>query len=103
MSTKNTAARPTAGSREIPRLIDQLERAYAGDAWLGMPVRELLGGVEAGAAAVDPVHDEDWPATPPPTLAAWDGALAALRSSHERLVAAVRRLNDNDLDGPAPG
>jgi uncharacterized damage-inducible protein DinB len=135
MSTKRTAARPTAGSREISRLIDQLERAYAGDAWLGMPVRELLHGVEAGAAAahpipgahsiwelvthitywldaaarrvggdaVDPLHDEDWPATPPPTPAAWAGALAALQSSHERLLAAVRRLDDPDLDGPVPG
>ena len=135
MSTKHTAARPTAGSREISRLIDQLERAYAGDAWLGMPVRELLSGVDAGSAAahpiagahsiwelvshitywldaaarrlggeaVDPRHDEDWPATPQPTAAEWTSTLAALQASHERLLAAVRRLDERALDGPVPG
>jgi uncharacterized damage-inducible protein DinB len=135
MPAKHTAARPTTGSREITRLIDQLERAYAGDAWLGMPVRELLIDVEAGAAAAHPIggahsvwelvthitywldaaarrlggeavgprDDEDWPAPPPPTSAAWTGAMAALQASHERLLAAVRRLDDSDLDGPVPG
>jgi uncharacterized damage-inducible protein DinB len=135
MSTKHIATRPTAGSREITRLIDQLERAYAGDAWLGLPVRELLSGVDAGAAAahpiagahsiwelvthitywldaaarrlggetVDPLHDEDWPPTPQPAPAAWSRALAALQASHERLLAAVRRLDESDLDGPVPG
>jgi uncharacterized damage-inducible protein DinB len=130
MSPKTTSA-----PREIARLLDQLERAYAGDAWLGMPVRELLAGVEAGPAAahpiagahsiwelvthitywldaaarrlggeaVDPLHDEDWPATPQPTAAAWRAALAALQASHERLLAAVRRLDEISLDGPVPG
>ena len=129
MNTRN------AGSREIERLVDQLERAYAGDAWHGMPVRELLDGVNAqlaaahpiagghsiwelvthiaywldaaarrlGGEAVDPLHDEDWPATPQPTPAAWKAALAALQASHERLLAAVRRLEERDLDGPVPG
>ena len=135
MTTKPAAARPTAGSREIARLLDQLERAYAGDAWHGMPVRELLDDVDAGLAAahpiagghsiwelvthitywldaaarrlggetVDPLHDEDWPAPPQPTAAAWRQALTALQASQDRLLAAVRRLEEKDLDGPVPG
>jgi uncharacterized damage-inducible protein DinB len=135
MATKHTAARPTVGSREIARLLDQFERAFAGDAWLGMPVNELLGDVDAGLAAlhpiagghsiwelvthitywldaaarrlggetVDPLHDEDWPATPQPTAGAWKQALTALQTSQDRLLVAVRRLEEKDLDGPVPG
>ena len=135
MATKPTASLPAAAPREIARLIDQLERAYAGDAWHGMPVRELLGGIDAGLAAahpitgghsiwelvthitywldaaarrlrgeaVDPRHEEDWPAAPAPTADAWKGALVALETSHQRLLAAVRRLEERDLDGPVPG
>lgn len=135
MAKNNTEAPPTAGSREIARLIDQLDRAYAGDAWLGTTVRALLDDVDAERAAAHPVarahsiwelvthitwwldaaarrvggeavaalHDEDWPETPEPTEAAWAAALAALQASHDRLLAAVRRLGESDLDGPVPG
>jgi uncharacterized damage-inducible protein DinB len=135
MPTKSTADRPTAGSHEVIRLLDQLDRAYAGDAWVGMSVREMLDVVDAaqaaahpvagahsiwelvthiswwldaaarrvGGEAVEAVNDEDWPATPAPTAAAWTAALRSLQASHERLTAAVRRLGDKDLDGPVPG
>jgi uncharacterized damage-inducible protein DinB len=134
MTTKGTA-RPTAGSGEIVRLLDQFDRAYAGDAWVGTSLREMLGSVDATQAAAHPVagahsiwelvthigwwldavarriggeaveaaNDEDWPATPAPTAAAWTAALKGLQASHERLTAAVRRLGDKDLDGPVPG
>jgi uncharacterized damage-inducible protein DinB len=45
----------TATPREIARLRDQLERAYDGEAWLGMPVRELLNGVSFRTAAARPI------------------------------------------------
>jgi uncharacterized damage-inducible protein DinB len=122
-------------TREISRLIDQLERAYAGDAWHGTPVRDLLQDVDprlasarpvAGAhsiwelvshitwwleaatrrlsgEAVVPEHGEDWPAAPAPTGAAWTATLTALGTAHERLAAAVARLQDEDLDGAVPG
>jgi len=125
----------TASPREISRLLDQLERAYDGEAWHGMPVRELLDGVtfrtaaarpiagghtiwelvahitywldaaarRLGGETVDPTNDEDWPAMPPPSAAAWDAALAALEASHRRLLATVRRLSEADLEGPVPG
>ncbi len=135
MPAKQAASRATAGSREITRLLDQLERAYDGDAWLGAPVRAVLNDVDATLAAahpvagahsiwelvthvtywldaagrrlggepVEPLHDEDWPPAPRPTAAAWAEALAALQASHDRLLAAVRRLDEDDLDGPVSG
>ena len=126
---------PLTADSEIARLVDQFDRAYAGDAWHGMPVRDLLDDVDAtlaaarpvvgahtiwelvahitywldaaerrvGGEAVDPVHDEDWPAMPASTKAAWTATRAALASSHDRLVAAIRRLRPEDLAGPVPG
>src|SRR5262245_369201 len=55
MATKRNAARRPAGTNEITRLIDQLDRAYAGEAWVGRPVRELLDGVDAELAAAHPI------------------------------------------------
>jgi uncharacterized damage-inducible protein DinB len=51
MSPKTTTAPP----RETARLLDQLERAYDGDAWVGTPVRELLDDVTFRMAAARPI------------------------------------------------
>jgi uncharacterized damage-inducible protein DinB len=40
--------------REIDRIVDQLQRAYNGDAWHGPSVRAALDGVDARHAAVRP-------------------------------------------------
>lgn len=40
---------------EIERILDQLKRAYEGDAWHGPSVQEVLKGVTAGQAAARPV------------------------------------------------
>jgi uncharacterized damage-inducible protein DinB len=50
MSPKTTA-RPS----EIARMRDQLERAYDGEAWHGMPIQELLHGVTFRTAAARPI------------------------------------------------
>ena len=86
----------SADRREVTRLLDQLERAYAGDAWHGTPVRAMLEDVDARLASARPV------AGAAPTFAAWAATLDALTGAHERLAAAVGRL-DEDLDGPVPG
>jgi uncharacterized damage-inducible protein DinB len=51
MSPRTTTATP----REVARMLDQLERAYDGEAWHGMPVRELLAGVTFRTAAARPI------------------------------------------------
>lgn len=40
---------------ETKRIVDQLERGYAGDAWCGASLRESLRGVTAEAAARRPI------------------------------------------------
>lgn len=46
--------------------------------------------------------DEDWPPVPEATEAAWQQALDTLRTSHERLVEAVRRQPDEILEETVP-
>jgi uncharacterized damage-inducible protein DinB len=133
MMTSRGAIRPAAG--EVARLIDQFERACAGDAWHGTPVRTMLDDVDAGLASARPIagahtiwellahitwwleaatrrldgevveatHDEDWPPSPPTSSARWTAARSALGAAHERLIAAVGRLKDEDLERPTPG
>jgi uncharacterized damage-inducible protein DinB len=40
---------------EIARILDQLDRAFAGDAWHGPPLKSLLDGLLAEEAAKHPV------------------------------------------------
>ena len=40
---------------EIERILDQLKRAYEGDAWHGPSVREALAGVNAKQAHARPL------------------------------------------------
>jgi uncharacterized damage-inducible protein DinB len=42
---------------EIDRILDQLRRAYDGDAWHGPPLRMVLDGVSAETASARPIRD----------------------------------------------
>jgi uncharacterized damage-inducible protein DinB len=42
---------------EIERIIDQIQRAYDGDAWHGPPLRTILAGITAETAAARPIRD----------------------------------------------
>ncbi len=42
-------------NNELAGIIDDLERGYDGDAWHGSPLRKILDGVTAEAAAKQPV------------------------------------------------
>jgi uncharacterized damage-inducible protein DinB len=42
---------------EIRRILDQMDRAFAGEAWHGPSLMQLLGGVNAKDAAAHPIHD----------------------------------------------
>jgi uncharacterized damage-inducible protein DinB len=56
------------------RIADQLRRAFAGDAWHGPAVEELLEDVDAARAAARPIRDAHsiWELVL--HIAAWDGA-----------------------------
>ena len=41
---------------EVRRILGQMDRAFAGEAWHGPSLMELLGGIDAEAAAAHPVH-----------------------------------------------
>jgi uncharacterized damage-inducible protein DinB len=60
---------------EALRISDQLRRAFAGDAWHGDSVLEILNGVTAAQAAAHPVKNAHsiWELTL--HIAAWDGAV----------------------------
>src|SRR5438128_1998971 len=45
----------SASAGEVERILDQLYRAFEGDAWHGPPVKELLRDVGAKKAAARPV------------------------------------------------
>ncbi len=42
---------------EIDRIIDQIRRAYDGDAWHGLPLRAILADVPADVADARPIRD----------------------------------------------
>jgi uncharacterized damage-inducible protein DinB len=60
---------------EALRLSDQLRRAFAGDAWHGDSVLEILNGVRAAQAAARPIKNAHsiWELVL--HIAAWDGAV----------------------------
>jgi uncharacterized damage-inducible protein DinB len=60
---------------ESSRLADQINRAFAGDAWHGDSLRELLNGVDAVTAAAHPVKGAHsiWELVL--HIAAWDDAV----------------------------
>jgi len=59
---------------EIERILDQLKRAYEGDAWHGPSVREALAGVSAAQAHARPLNNAHsiWELTH--HIAVWENA-----------------------------
>jgi hypothetical protein len=53
----DVSERKEAPMNEIDRIIDQIRRAYDGDAWHGPPLRSVLDGVTAAAAEARPIRD----------------------------------------------
>jgi uncharacterized damage-inducible protein DinB len=120
-----------AAMRLTERLIDQLNRAWGGDAWHGPPLRPLLDGVSeqqsslralAGVHTIAEIvtHVTVWmdvvsrrlhgeafePASaaedwPPCTL--WSAAVAELERAHSRLLDTLARMSPEALDAPVPG
>ena len=47
---------PVAETSEVDNIVDQLERAFEGDAWHGQSVSEILGDISAEQAAARPLE-----------------------------------------------
>ncbi|HEY8183573.1 MAG TPA: DinB family protein [Thermoanaerobaculia bacterium] len=118
--------------RPTERLLDQLNRAYGGEAWHGPALRNLLDGVTETQAKARPIRDghsilelvvhiETWidvvarrvggqvvdansvPDWADVTKTTWKGAVEELERAESRLSDAVARLSSEDLDKPVPG
>src|SRR5258707_14674815 len=118
--------------RPTERLLDQLNRAYGGEAWHGPALRNLLDGVSETQAKARPIRDghsilelvvhvgtwldvvgrrvagEDIDGTAIPdwadvTTMPWQRALEELERAEGRLCDAVARLESEDLDKNVPG
>jgi uncharacterized damage-inducible protein DinB len=116
---------------EVDRLIDQMARAWDGDAWHGPPLRKLLADVDPKTADGRPIagvhstaeivrHVAFWKDVArrrlkgervepsdaeswPAAPATWPMTLADLAARYDQLVAAVAPLSDDRLDDVVPG
>ena len=75
---------------ETDRIVDQMERAFSGDAWYGMPVMEALRGVGAAQAAARPI---------PAAHTIWEIVLHVTAWTRE----VTRRLRTGEVDDPEDG
>jgi uncharacterized damage-inducible protein DinB len=118
--------------RPTERLLDQLNRAYGGEAWHGPALRNLLDGVTEQQAKSHPVRDghsivelvvhittyidvvarrvagnvvesSSVQGWSDVTKTSWPAAIQELERAEGRLCDAVARLKDEDLDSPVPG
>jgi uncharacterized damage-inducible protein DinB len=117
--------------RLVERLIDQLNRAWGGDAWHGPPLRTLLDGIGERESSERPLagthtigeivtHVAVWidvvtrrlqGEAYEPASAAEDWppsdqftlAIARLEAAHSRLLDTVARMSPEALDEPVPG
>ncbi len=118
--------------RPTERLLDQLNRAFGGEAWHGPALRNLLDGVTDEQAKQHPiasghsilelvVHIGTWIDVvarrlrgnvvesasvadwSDVTKTSWRGALQELERAKSRLCDAVARLSTEDLEKPVPG
>ena len=107
---------------ELERIVDQLQRAYRGEAWHGPSIREVLDGVDVDAASARPVSNahtirelvvhvvvweqealarlagksrDDLPPEEdwPAGAPAWADLLDELDAAHERLTSAISELD----------
>ena len=64
---------------EIDRILDQMERGYAGDAWHGPSLKSLLDGISAEDASKHPVPGAHsiWELVN--HIAAWNSIVASTR------------------------
>jgi uncharacterized damage-inducible protein DinB len=118
-------------SSEMERIVDQLERAFDGQAWHGPPVMKIVRGISTGEASARLLpdthtiwelvnHITSWKrivarrvagkvvkVTPaqdwPRPKGTWAGAISELRRAHRDLLKAVRQIPEARLSTKVPG
>ena len=114
---------------EIERLVDQLRRAFEGEAWHGPAVMEILEGItalQAAARPFDQAHSiweialhieawvracrrrlegvrtgtEDWPTVTDSDEQAWGKTRESIKQAHDELRSAISLLDHSRLDQP---
>jgi len=118
-------------ANEIERIVEQMDRAFQGNAWHGPPVMQILSGIKANEAAARlfpgthsirelVAHLTAWKriitrrlsgevVTPtvaqdwPAPRGSWAEAVAGLQRAHRGLVQAVRKLPPSRLRATVPG
>jgi DinB family protein len=86
-----------AAARPIPNAHTIWELVLHMTAWAEIARRGVAGEV------VEPTPAEDWPASAPPSAAAWNEAVAALERSHGELRRAALALGESHLEDRTPG
>jgi uncharacterized damage-inducible protein DinB len=98
---------------EIKRILDQMDRAFSGDAWHGPSLMSVLEGISAEQASKHPIrgahsiwelvhHIEAWNVWEV-SDAAWKRALQNLVEGRGRLRDSVKDFSNELLEGKASG
>src|SRR6266568_2240114 len=85
---------------EIERILDQLKRAFEGNAWHGPSVREALEGITAEQAHTRTLQNAHSIWELAHHMAVWENAKAALDRGHRALCDAIARVPESILDEP---
>jgi uncharacterized damage-inducible protein DinB len=97
---------------EINRILDQMDRAYSGEAWHGPDLKQLLDGISAEDASKHPVagahsiwelvnHIAAWNTIVwEASEVTWKRALENFAESRARLRNYVKTVRDDQLDEP---
>jgi uncharacterized damage-inducible protein DinB len=75
---------------EVQRIVDQLRRAFEGEAWHGPAVMQILEGITAAQAAAHPASGAHsiWEIVL--HIAAWEGAVSRRYAASERSCQRLR-------------
>jgi uncharacterized damage-inducible protein DinB len=91
VSFEQAAAKPVDGAHSVWEIVSHIT------AWIDAARRRMEG------EPLELSPEQDWPALPEPSDAAWKIALGNLEGAHEKLRGAVAALDSERLDDKVPG
>jgi uncharacterized damage-inducible protein DinB len=96
VTPRQAAAKPVKGAHSMWELMLHIS------AWENA-ARSWMAGEIPAFPKLFLVKDEDWPAVPKPTPAAWKSATQKAMAIHNDLIKLVRKLDDARLEEIVPG